>query len=316
MIPQFPIHPVVSLVAVEEYQKGLVSWSRTFSKNRKNHLLDIFGFGILFTWTSFLMDWPMLRAVAMFWDCSSNIFNFSYNELVSTFDEFCTFTDMPRDGPLALPNQGHSTDRALAELLNLTPAECAVMVHGSWVHLTSLPRRFKNHQQFDDRSYLARRENAFALCLFAQHLFVDHDGMVDAQVVVIVLEARKCKFNLISVILGENIHGIRQLAKGGVYMQKGSPLLLMVWLCEHFRVISAPSTSDTTWTYSRRRLEYRFSTIEAWEEFFVSRDTCDIPWTIPHCKITEFLLRTAGYINVLLPSLRHTTYYLPYRVCR
>jgi hypothetical protein len=226
--------------------------------------------------------------------------------------------DMPEGGKLAQPGYIHSPLMTFYQSLELELGHIKRLVHGKLLDITLLPSFFSLPHPENAR-YMEKREFALALCLFSKYFFVCRRGFIDINLIDVVFQAYLKKANIVPIILGETLHGLDHFSLGDEYgFNRGSPLLLHMWLQEHFQGVKPfEGTVYNPIAYGLRSFGSSFHrTAEEWLMFFANVQTDEITWMPPHWRLKRFIVHSTSKTYVFLPGLRHTSFYLGNRITR
>lgn len=108
------------------------------------------------------------------------------------------------------------------------------MIFGDHIHLPQVLNLllFPGHDT-------SSRQNAVILCLVARYLICSNLRMGDVCLVHVINQLRD-GHNPMMIVLAETSDGLDALAAGHGANSRGSPLLLHMWICEHFRILHHP----------------------------------------------------------------------------
>lgn len=165
------------------------------------------------------------------------------------------------------------------------------MIFGDHIHLPQVLNLllFPGHDT-------SSRQNAVILCLVARYLICSNLRMGDVCLVHVINQLRD-GHNPMMIVLAETSDGLDALAAGHGANSRGSPLLLHMWICEHFRIITHPKNEQTYLPrmYMERAIIRAYDDEAAW----FGRRTDPIQWVCPWLRpsgpyVHSFGLKNAG----------------------
>lgn len=132
-------------------------------------------------------------------------------------------------------------------------------------------------------------------------------------------QARHRRANTVPIILWETLHGFDHFcSRGAQIFSCGSPLLLHMWLQEHFHDVK-PLTGVmyNPRAYGLRSLrEDARKNEQEWLEFLANYAANDIVWMPPQWRLKRFMIYSTSQLHILLPSLHRSSFYFGDRISR
>ena len=182
--------------------------------------------------------------------------------------------------------------------------------------MTSIIRIFSQRRE-EDQVYTTFRRNAVILCLTSFMLLVTGAEMVDS-IIVQIVEGITMGRNPTPVILAETMNGLDDCKNDRETYLRGSPMMLSIWLMEHFQLVVPPVRAlPITEQFFDRFLAYTGNeTVGQWTRWFAKDGISKIRWNVPWWTLGYPLMAMFPNTYVQLAGLRNTSYYSPYRILR